>query len=190
MAGRLATMWDPNTVEQPFAAPGAMSAPAQPFLTRNKKLLLFGCGIPIALAGLILAALIIAIIYSAQDPPDISFTIESPNTVVVGEEFTITFVIQNDRASDSFELTTLDLLESYLDKFLILNNRPTPTSSMTIPLFETRSFDYGIEVAAGDELRVMLDLKATEAGMFRGDVTITEGIRSLSSFVQTQVVEP
>ncbi|MFB3106677.1 MAG: hypothetical protein ACE1ZA_17385, partial [Pseudomonadales bacterium] len=108
-------------------------------------------------------------------------------TVSVGEEFTLTVVVENQRESRAFELTDIDIAEEYLNNFLILGTNPPVKSDMHVPFDDTRSFSFDKAVPPQEVMRFECTLRPTEVGLFRGEVDVCEGQRFLSTLLQTEV---
>ena len=153
----------------------------------NRQVLAIGCG---AVALLFVGAIVAAFVFLwhvSQDPADVWVSVEGPPSVVVGEEFTLSVVVENQRQGDSFRLSDIDVAEAYLDGFLILGTEPGARSSMHVPIDDTRSFHFDVRIPARATRRFDFRLRPVDSGIFRGDVDVCEGARFLSTLAQTEV---
>lgn len=155
-------------------------------MTRTQMFLL-GCGAAIVAGGGVVALLVAALIYFALDPAGLAIAVEGPVTVALDEPFRIDVVVENRRSGETFELTDIDIAEEYLAGFVILGTDPPADSSMHVPFDNSRSFSFNRPLAAGESMRFGFELRATESGLFRGDIDVCEGNRFKTTYVQTEV---
>ena len=153
----------------------------------KKQALVIGCGGVIVVFGIVLIALVAWIWHVAQDPPDVAISVESPTTVSVGQEFTLSVVIENQREERAFQLTDIDIADEYLKSFLVIGENPHAESSTHIPIDNTRSFSFNQAVPPREVMRFDFTLRPTAPGLYRGDVDVCEGQRFLSTLLQTEV---
>ncbi len=152
-----------------------------------KRLLVIGCGG----VGLIVVGGVILVMvwfwHVGQDPEGVTASVEGPDAVAVGEEFTLTVVVENQRTTDSLQLSDIDIADEYIEGFLILGTEPETKSRMHIPLDNSISFSFDTTIAPRESMRFDFHLRSTTAGMFRGDVDVCEGQRFLTTLAQTLV---
>jgi hypothetical protein len=157
---------------------------------KTGKMLLIGCGVTAAVLLALAAAVIAFFWHVAQDPKDVTISIESPDTVALKEEFTVTVVVHNERTKRDFGLTDVDVAEDYLQGFLILGTDPKPKTSVHVPIDNKRSYSFNQPVKPGGTARFAFRLRPLKAGLHRGDVDVCEGMRFLTTQLQTLVEEP
>ncbi|HYC71146.1 MAG TPA: hypothetical protein VEB66_08075 [Opitutaceae bacterium] len=155
----------------------------------DKKSLLLGCGIALAICLLVVAGFIGFLFYIAVDPPDITAVVSAPAEVKVGEAFDLEVVVTNRRAKGAMALSDIDVGESYLAGFKLASVEPTPKSSMHVPIDESRSFTFSVGIPAGESRTFVFRLQAETAGLHAGDVDVCEGLRFLTKSAQTRVLE-
>ena len=153
----------------------------------NGRHILIGCGVFCAI-GLLAAGVGVAFLWHVvEDPKGVVVSIEGPKTVALTEEFTVTVVVQNQRAKSVFDLTDVDISEEYLNNFLVLDTTPVATSNEHVPLVNKRSYKFNHPINAGESARFAFHLRPVKAGLYQGDVDVNEGMKSLSTQVQTLV---
>ncbi len=152
-----------------------------------KKVVAFGCG-GCLLVGVIAAVVMVGCLsYLGKDPEGVEVVVPGPIEVEVGETFQLEVQVTNRRSSGSLTVTSLDLDEGYLAGFAVLSTTPGHSASTHIPLDDTRSFTFDRAVAAGETATFTFELRAVQAGNYRGDVDVCEGPRFLSKMLQTSV---
>ena len=150
---------------------------------------LIGCAC-VAGAGICFMALIVALfVYAAGDIEGVTVTINAPMEVVKGEEFALVVNIQNTRASKPLKVSSIDIAEDYLQGFFFVSSDPTAKSSEHVPFDNSRSFKFDLEVPPGQTTAVTFNLRPTQAGVYRGDLDVCEGMRFTTTLAQTSVTE-
>lgn len=157
---------------------------------KTYQVVLIGCGALAAVVLMVAVAVTAFIWHVAQDPKDVSISVEGPTTVRLKEEFTVTVIVRNERPKTVFRLTDVDVAEKYLQGFLVLGTDPKYTSSMHVPFDDSRSYTFNRPVKPGDTARFVFRLRPFKTGMYRGDIDVCEGMRFLTTQVQTLVEEP
>lgn len=69
-------------------------------------------------------------------------------------------------------LDSIDVSESFLAGFQVVSVDPQPTGTVHIPVFDQRSWSFGISVAPGDTLSATFRLEPVEPGHFSGDIDV------------------
>jgi hypothetical protein len=155
-----------------------------------KKWLLIGCGGAVALLLAAIAAVVAFFWYVGQDPKGVAISAEAPSTVRLKEEFTLTITVRNERARKDLPLSDVDIAEDYLDGFLVVSTDPKPKSNMHVPLDNKRSYTFDCRIPHGDSARFTFRLRPVKTGLYRGDIDVCEGMRFLTTQVQTLVEGP
>jgi hypothetical protein len=137
--------------------------------------------------GLVAAAVLAGLVYLGQDPPGVAVTIDGPSSVRVGEEFTLSIVIENQRSDRDFVLADLDLADAYLEGFEVIGTDPPATGPLHVPIDDTLSWSFDRAIAPGEVERFDFRMRATEAGLHRGTVDVCEGPRFLTVRLATDV---
>ncbi len=154
----------------------------------SKKWLL-GCGIAAAVGIAVIAVVVIAIAYLAQDAKGVGVSVDSPADVLVGQTFDLSVTVTNERPRKKLALSDIDLAEGYLAGFTITGTQPAAKTSQHVPVADTRSFTFGVNLAPKAVRTFTFTLRAEKAGIFRGDVDVWEGAHFVTSMAQTVVKE-
>jgi len=109
---------------------------------------------------------------SLLDPAGIMTWVDMPRKASVGDEIDLRVLIKNTRESKKFVIDTLDIGDKFIDGFEILSIEPKPSEIDTS--YDTTTLEYPISIAAGDQLDIVLKLKAKASGVFIGDVDVWE----------------
>lgn len=125
--------------------------------------------------------------YVSQDIKGVKVIVAMPDKVKTNEEFTLNVQIVNERKSKSFNLGDIDLNDDFLKGFLIVSSEPTSKSSEHVPVVKVQSFTFDTAIPPGRTNTFSFKLRAVQAGLFRGDVDVYEGSRSITSMAQIQV---
>jgi hypothetical protein len=153
----------------------------------SKKILAWGCGIS-ALLGLAgVAAVVLFIAYVSQGVQGVAVSVDGPMDVVVGQTFELEVTVTNERPGQVLALSDIDIAEDYLAGFTIGTIDPKPKSAMHVPLDNSRSFTFGVDIPAGASRSFTFQLQAEKAGLYRGDVDVCEGFRFITEMAQTSV---
>ncbi len=129
-------------------------------------LLLAGCGVLAVVLGL---GGITAIGTSIKDPSDIELGVIAPDTVQVGNSFSMLVRIRN-LAGKTQTLDSVDIADEYLAGVQIQGSDPAFFESYAI--FGHQSHTFQIPIAAGTELIVQFRAAAAQAGDFSGTVDV------------------
>jgi len=154
-----------------------------------KKAFLLGCGGALAIA-LIAGILLVAFVWHvAEDTEGISVEVVAPDEVKVGDTFDLTIIVKNERTGKNLKVDDLDLSDEYLAGFLVAETKPKHKSTTHVPIDNSQSFTFGATLKPQETNHFVFSLKAHRAGLFRGDVDVTEGLRFVSALLQTVVKE-
>lgn len=154
-----------------------------------KKAIAIGCGIA-ALAALVIGVALVAfVVHVAKDVEGVAVSAESTPDVVVGQVFQLEVVVTNERPRKALTLSDVDVAESYLSAFTVVEIDPKPKSSSHVPIADSRSFHFGIRIPPHSAQSFKFKLRAEKAGMFNGDVDACEGSRTITCLAQTVVKE-
>ncbi len=151
------------------------------------KWVAFGCGGCLLVCAVVAVAMVSCVGYFGQDPKGVEVVVSSPLDVVEGEVFRLDVAVTNQRKGKAFDLSDIDLDEGYLEAFTVVRTVPEHTSSMHVPIDNSRSFTFDRPVAPGETAVFTFELRAEREGFFRGDVDVCEGARFLTKMVQTTV---
>jgi hypothetical protein len=153
------------------------------------KAVAIGCGVTALVFLVVGAATILWIRHVSQDPQGVAISVEGPLEVPVGEEFTLTLVVENQRPAKPFGLTDIDFDEQYLEGFFVLGTDPPAMSSQHVPIDNTRSFSFNRPVPPATTMRFKFRLRPAKPGIFKGDIDVCEGSQFLTTLAQTLVKE-
>ena len=146
-------------------------------------LLLAGCGVLAVVLGV---GGIKAFGTAIKDPSDIELGVIAPETVQVGNSFSLLVRIRN-LAGQPQTLDSIDLADEYLAGVQIQGSDPAFFASYAI--FGYQSHTFQIPIAAGSELIVQFRATAAQAGDFSGtlDVCINTPSNCLTRPLRTVV---
>jgi len=113
--------------------------------------------------------------------------IRHPDSVQKGEEFDLTVVVVNESDQDPLTVDTIDIGESYLEGFAVTSTEPSYSSSMTVPIDNSRSFEFGSTVGPGATNVFIFHMRAQRKGRFIGDIDVCEGLQFLTQVADTVV---
>ncbi|MFA4945512.1 MAG: hypothetical protein WC789_12525 [Lentisphaeria bacterium] len=154
-----------------------------------KKAIAWGCGIVAAISVAGIAAVVLFFFYMSRDPKGVRISVDGPTDVVVGQGFALKISIVNERPRKVLALSDIDIAEDYLAGFTVSTIDPPPKSSMHVPIDNSRSFTFGIQIPPGEARSFTFNLRAEKAGVYRGDVDVCEGARFITGMAQTAVKE-
>lgn len=142
-------------------------------------------------AGLIAIATIVTItafMGCLEYPENIVIGIQSPSFVNEREEFNIIVTVENT-AEQPQTLTSLDIANGYLEGIAITNSEPQSKSNFHVPIDDTQSYQYYINIPAGGKQIVNLTAVALKKGEYSGDidVCINTDVNFLSKQLRTIV---
>jgi hypothetical protein len=155
----------------------------------SKKAIVWGCGIValVCLAGI--AAVVLFFVYASQDVKGVGVSVKGPTDVVVGQAFELTVTVTNERPRKMLALSDIDIAEDYLAGFTVSTIEPRPKSSMHVPIDNSRSFTFGVQIPPRASRTFTFTLRAEKPGLYRGDVDMCEGARFITGMAQTSVKE-
>lgn len=141
------------------------------------------------LLAVALAALAVALAGCA-DPENVEIAVEAPALVKKGQKFEVKARVKNT-ASETQRLVSLDIGDKYLAGVKIEAAQPPYSESMHIPLDNSMSYTFELELQPNEERVVTFQAVALKPGDFRDEVDfcINSPISFLSQQVRT-VVEP
>jgi hypothetical protein len=153
------------------------------------KAIALGC-VGVGLLGFVGLVAVFGFLYHvSQDPEGIAISVDAPLDVAVGDTFSLVVTVTNEREGENVTLSDIDIADEYLAGFVVLTVDPAEESSMHIPLDNSMSYTFNTEVPAGGSKAFTFNLRAQEAGVFRGQIDATEGMRFTSTVAQTVVNE-
>ena len=155
----------------------------------SKKTIAWGCGIAALVCIVGIAAVALFFVYVSQDVKEAGVSVDGPADVVVGQVFELNVTVTNERPRKVLALSDIDIAEHYLAGFTVSSIEPRPKSSMHVPIDNSRSFTFGIQVPAGASRVFTFKLRAEKPGLYRGDVDVCEGRRFITGMAQTNVKE-
>jgi hypothetical protein len=155
----------------------------------SKKAIAWGCGIAalICLAGV--AVVVIFVTNVAQDVKEVGVFVNGPTDVVVGQTFELSVTVTNERPQKILALSDVDIAENYLAGFTVSSIDPRPKSNKHVPIDNSRSFTFEVQIPPGTSRTFTFTLRAEKAGLYRGDVDVCEGSRFITGMAQTSVKE-
>ncbi|MCZ6601557.1 MAG: hypothetical protein O6952_00970 [Planctomycetota bacterium] len=123
------------------------------------------------------------------EPEGIRIQVESPDSVTLGQEFTILLTVHNEAEREQL-LHSIDLYDVYLDGIAIQGTKPEFTTSHHTPIFDIQTYEFQENIPAGDSIEVRFVAKAVKTGDFRADidVCINSAFHFLSRPIRTRVV--
>ena len=153
----------------------------------TKKILLCGCG-AISFIALVIAGLFVGFLFHiAQDVEGVTVSIDAPLDVKIGETFNMTVNVTNERDKKDLALSDIDISDDYMAGFIVASTEPTSKSNEHIS--DSLSYTFDTEIPAGESVSFVFVLRAEQEGVFRGDVSVYEGIRFISATAQSVVKE-
>jgi hypothetical protein len=155
--------------------------------TKKALFIIFGSLALIAVAVVI--AVVLFIVHVSKNVEGVAVTVNNPTDVVVGQTFDLEVLVKNERAGKVLQLSDVDLDEVYLAGFTVSSVKPTPKSNMHVPIDNSRSYTFDVQVPAGATQSFTFTLRAEKAGIFRGDVDVCEGSQFITAMAQTVVKE-
>lgn len=149
-----------------------------------------GCGIAVMFCFVgFVAALVLVFVYAAQGVQGVDVAVDAPLEVVVGETFQLQVTVTNKRPRKALALSDIDIADEYLAGFIVLNMEPKAQSTMHVPIDNSQSFTFGVEIPPGESKTFTFTLRAEKLGIYRGDVDVCEGFHSKTGMAQTLVQE-
>lgn len=127
-------------------------------------------------------------LYSAAEAPsNITYNLNAPAQVEVGQTVTLTVEVTNTD-SDVQKLVDVDIYDSYLDGFVLVGSDPPYAGSSNV--FGMTTLNFGLDIPAGGTQTIEIELRAANTGIWRGDVDVTIGniMSFITQLAQTEVV--
>ncbi|MEM9556237.1 MAG: hypothetical protein AAGC60_18410 [Acidobacteriota bacterium] len=137
-------------------------------MNRAPNAILVGCFI--AACGAV-GLIVLGLYFFVQEHPLLEASLQAPNEAIVGEEFTLSIELSNPH-DEAVQLDSIDVDESLLAGFQVLEIEPTPTDSLTLPFIEQRSWSFGRTLKPGQKAMVSFRLKPLSAGHFTGSLDV------------------
>ena len=122
---------------------------------------------------------------------NITVNIQSPSYVHEKEEFNIIVTIENT-ATNSQKFTSIDIASSYLEGISIISSDPPYDGELKVPIFNTQSYFYDIDILANEKIVINLSAVALTSGSYSGDmdICINADTDYLSKEMHTIVLAP
>jgi hypothetical protein len=133
--------------------------------------------------SLLTTAVIVAAVMFAgclEYPKNIVVDVQVPLFVNEKEEFNIIVTVENT-AENPQELVSWDIADSYLKGISITCSDPPYKDDWQVPIFNTRCYEYHIDIPAGGKQTVNLTAISLKKGDYSGDMDIC--INSESNFL-------
>ena len=153
----------------------------------SKKAIAWGCGIAALVCLVGVAALALSFAYIVQDVKGVGVSVNGPTDVVVGQTFELSVTVTNERPRKVLALSDIDIAEDYLAGFTVSTIEPRPKSNMHVPIDNSRSFTFEVQIPPQASRTFSFTLRAEKAGLYRGDVDVCEGARFITGMAQTSV---
>jgi hypothetical protein len=118
-------------------------------------------------SALWLSGIVLAYRFFTDDPPPFAMVIDAPQEATVGETITLNLKVSNP-TDERLQLGSVDVYDSLLDGFTLIKLNPEPNERDHTLDFST--FYYSKPLNPGESFAVSLDLKATQPGVWTGDV--------------------
>lgn len=125
--------------------------------------------------------------YFVGIPADFSVEIESPDQVDVGEEFSLVVNVSNP-SEDKLTLGSIDIYDTLLDGFQVLEVSPKPSDRDSI--FEFSSFYFSEALQSQESVAITFKLKGSKAGVWSGDIDCCTPFEQFVTTSKTIVVSP
>jgi len=154
------------------------------------KIIALGCGIAALVGVLAVAAVVLFFVHVSKDVEGIAVAVNGPADVAVGQTFELEVTVTNERPRRVLMVSDVDIAEDYLAGFTVSSVSPTPKSNKHVPIDNSRSFTFGVQIPPRTAKSFKFKLRAEKPGLFRGDVDICEGARFTTEMAQTVVKEP
>lgn len=120
-----------------------------------------------------------------EDPKEIMAWVNVPRIAKVGDTISLEIIVENGRKKEPFKLSEFEILDEFLAGFHILEITPKPRHRDHS--FGALSLAYPKRLEPGETFQIELKLKAEQAGVFIGEVEVSEGDDFLTRFVQIRV---
>jgi hypothetical protein len=151
------------------------------------KVVGIGCGI-LALIGIVVLILcVVFVVHVSKNVEGVLVNVNSPGEVQVGQTFDLEVIVKNERAGKAFRLSDIDLADQYLAGFTLVAVKPPEKSNMHVPIANNRSFTFDVPIPAATSRTFVFTLKAEKEGIYRGDLSVGEGLQTITTMAQTVV---
>ena len=109
---------------------------------------------------------------SACGTPDgVTVNIEMSQQVKVNESFDLIVSITNE-ADEAQKLTSIDIGNDYLDGILLESSTPSYSESWDFDVMGFMSYDYNMEIPAGETLQIIYTMKGIAEGDYSGSLDV------------------
>ena len=103
------------------------------------------------------------------EPENVTIAADAPIEVERGESFEIKASVTNT-APKTQKLVALDIAHEYLEGVAILSSEPDYSSTMDVPIDNTTSYVFDLDLSPGESATVVFQARALHSGDFRGDI--------------------
>jgi hypothetical protein len=136
-----------------------------------------------------IAAVVLFLVHVSQDVKGVGVAVNGTLEVVVGETFELSVTVTNEPPRRAVVLSDVDVAEDCLAGFTVSTIEPRPKSSMHVPIDNSRSFTFDVQIPPGSSRPFTFTLRAERSDPYRGDVDVCGGPRFISSMAETSVKE-
>src|SRR5437870_3426775 len=112
----------------------------------TKKIIALGCGIAALIGTVVILAVVLCFGHVSKDVEGIAVAVDGPTEVTVGQTFELEVTVTNERPKKVLRLSDIDLAEDYLAGFTVSSISPKPKSNMHVPIDNSRSFTFAVQV--------------------------------------------
>lgn len=146
-----------------------------------------GCALLAIVAGV---ALVLGLRWAISEPEGVEVVVEAPLEVARGERFRVLAKARNV-GDEPRRLVDVDVADAYLEGIVVESTTPPFRDAMAVPIDDTMSYSFDLEMAPGGEASVAFSMFAAHVGDFSGDIDfcIDSETRCLSYPVRTLVRE-
>ena len=123
---------------------------------------------------------------SAFSSPPPVVTLESPDTIALGEEFDLVLVAKNTTL-EPIQMDSIDIDNAFLAGFEVVSVSPQPTGDLDIGV--QRSWTFNESIPAGASLTFTYRLKPTRVGRFAGSLDVYNATMDSASVIAAIQVE-
>ena len=146
------------------------------------KQIAIGC-----LAAVVLMAVFLTAVglWLLRELPVLTPSISAPSVVQLDSELKLVVTASNSH-TESIVLDSIDIDDSFLEGFQVVEIAPVPKDTMHI--FGMRSWEFGITVSPGESQEVEFTMKAVQEGHFSGDVDVCNPNQDFTTVIADVVV--
>lgn len=155
----------------------------------SKKVVIFGCAGLLLVGIAVLAALALFVAHVSKDLEGVTLTVKAPEEVKVGDTMELVVTVKNERVGKEVKLADVDISDEYLAGFTVSSSTPNYKTTIHIPIDNSQSFTFDINLPPGKETNIVFTLRAIKEGVYRGDVDASEGMLFVTALAQTVVKE-